>query len=128
MQGFPKKAHFSKLKIIPDLISDDKEVKIMENIDFIYFFAIGRFFYGKPCILERYEGDVIIYIWRRKVGCHMGHRDKETYRHAYERTVICRGRFAPDKVPHARSAIALAAVPDIILRMSSVSAPYSHNN
>ena len=58
----------------------------------------------------------------------MGHRDKETYRHAYEQTVICRGRFAPDKVPHARSAIALAAVPDIILRMSSVSAPYSHNN
>ena len=58
MQGFPKKAHFSKLKIIFDLISDDKKAKIMENIDFIYFFAIGRFFYGKPCILERYEGEV----------------------------------------------------------------------
>ena len=52
-----KKAHFSKLKIIPDLISDDKKVKIMENIDFIDFF-LSVVFYGKPCILERYEGEV----------------------------------------------------------------------
>ena len=33
--GFPKKdARFSKLKNIPNLLSDDKEGKIMKNIDF----------------------------------------------------------------------------------------------
>ena len=37
--GFPKKdARFSKLKNIPDLLSDDK---IIENIDF-HILAIGR--------------------------------------------------------------------------------------
>ena len=42
VQGFPKKdARFSKLQNIPDLLSDEKEGKIMENIDFTYF-AIWR--------------------------------------------------------------------------------------
>ena len=36
--GFPKKdARFSKIKNIPDLLSDDKEGKIMRNSDFRYF-------------------------------------------------------------------------------------------
>ena len=36
--GFPKKtARFPKLENIPDLLSDEKEWKIMENIDFTYF-------------------------------------------------------------------------------------------
>ena len=42
IQGFPKKdARFSKIKNIPDLFSDDKECKIMWNIEF-YYFLIGR--------------------------------------------------------------------------------------
>ena len=37
-QGFPKKTLFiSILKNIPDLLSDGKECKIIENIDFEYF-------------------------------------------------------------------------------------------
>ena len=33
--GLPKKdAHFSEIKNIPDILSDDKEGKIIENIDF----------------------------------------------------------------------------------------------
>ena len=36
--GFPKKdARYPKLKNIPDLLSDEKESKIMENIDSSYF-------------------------------------------------------------------------------------------
>ena len=41
--GFPKKdARFSKIKNIPDLLSDDKEGKIMLNIS-----AIGRLLWKK---------------------------------------------------------------------------------
>ena len=36
--GFPKKdARFLKLKNIPEPLSDDKECKIIENIDLKYF-------------------------------------------------------------------------------------------
>ena len=35
IQGFPKKdARFLKIKNIPDLLSDDKEDKLMGNFDF----------------------------------------------------------------------------------------------
>ena len=35
--GFPKKdARFSKLKNIPDQLSDDREGEMMENVDFKY--------------------------------------------------------------------------------------------
>ena len=38
LTGFPiKDARFSKLKNIPFLLSDEKEVKIIENIEFKYF-------------------------------------------------------------------------------------------
>ena len=42
--GFPKKdARFSKLKNIPYLLSDEKEGKIMENINFSYFINRASF-------------------------------------------------------------------------------------
>ena len=37
-------ARFPKLKNIPDLLSDEKDNKIMENIDFTYF-VIGETLY-----------------------------------------------------------------------------------
>ena len=46
--GFPKKdARFSKLENIPDLLSDEKDGKIMENIDFSYFSNRASFM-GNP--------------------------------------------------------------------------------
>ena len=49
--GFPKKgARFSNLKNIPDLLSDEKESKIMENIDFSYFSNRASFM-GNPVAL-----------------------------------------------------------------------------
>ena len=41
--GFPKKdARFLKLKNDPDLIRDDREVKIVENIEYLNIWAIGN--------------------------------------------------------------------------------------
>ena len=48
--GFPKKdARFSKLKNIPDLLSDEKDGKIMENIDFSYFSNRASFMGNPVC-------------------------------------------------------------------------------
>ena len=43
--GFPKK--FSKLKNIPDQLSDDREGEIIENVDFKYS-SNGASFMGNP--------------------------------------------------------------------------------
>ena len=42
-----KDARFSKLKNIPDLLSDEKKGKIIENIDFLYFSNRASFM-GNP--------------------------------------------------------------------------------
>ena len=43
-----KDACFLKLKNIPDLLSDEKESKIMENIDFSHFSNSAASFMGNP--------------------------------------------------------------------------------
>ena len=45
--GLPKTAIHKNLKIIPNLLSDDREDKIIENIDFIYFSNQASFI-GNP--------------------------------------------------------------------------------
>ena len=48
--GFPKKdARFSKLKNIPDILSDDKEGKITENIEYKYFSNRASFLGNPVC-------------------------------------------------------------------------------
>ena len=48
VQGFPKKTPvFSKIKNVPDLLSDDKEGKIIYNIDFKHFSNRASFL-GNP--------------------------------------------------------------------------------
>ena len=52
--GFPKKdARFSKLKNIPDLLSDEKDGKIMENINFSHFSNRSSFM-GNPVYRQTY--------------------------------------------------------------------------
>ena len=47
--GFPIRRPFSKIENISDLHSDDKEGKILKNMDKKYFSNQASFF-GKPCI------------------------------------------------------------------------------